>query len=329
MSIRGTRRQPESLPATMRSWSHAARIAWIVVLSGGVTPPCKASPVYDFLHSGSDRVLASMTFENEAFAYGVESIAIIELLPDWFTTPTVDTLFDSGFSEPFGTLIPEAPTLVGAMVGSDFFDVGFSTGDVEPDEVLIGPDGPIIAPGSGLQSTEPPPFGRTTWLVDGVTGGPLELKFYNALGASDSFQYTAFFTGPEFPSLVQTIFGSWVLRGVPGDYDGDGSVGLSDYDVWSTSYGSSGPFADGNEDGVVDAADYTVWRDLFGAQSTAAVPAPEPSGIFIVAVAAFCGVVGRRSSPRCQPPTRASDMGASSQSGRIVGSARLIEWSPW
>ncbi|CAN0379685.1 unnamed protein product, partial [Ectocarpus sp. 4 AP-2014] len=48
----------------------------------------------------------------------------------------------------------------------------------------------------------------------------------------------------------------------PGDYNGDGLVDATDYDVWQSSYGETVvPYsgADGNGDGTVDAADYSVW----------------------------------------------------------------------
>ncbi len=63
---------------------------------------------------------------------------------------------------------------------------------------------------------------------------------------------------------------------VPGDYNGDGSVGPEDYSAWQSSYGStvaSGEGADGNGDGLIDAADYTIWRDAVGSAATAV---PEP-----------------------------------------------------
>jgi hypothetical protein len=54
---------------------------------------------------------------------------------------------------------------------------------------------------------------------------------------------------------------------VAGDYDGNGTVGPSDYTKWRTDFGTSvasGSGADGNNNGVVDGADYTVWRDRLG-----------------------------------------------------------------
>jgi uncharacterized delta-60 repeat protein len=52
--------------------------------------------------------------------------------------------------------------------------------------------------------------------------------------------------------------------GVPGDYDGNGTVEETDYTFWKSHFNeTSGPgmTADGNGNGTVDAADYTVWRD--------------------------------------------------------------------
>ena len=76
---------------------------------------------------------------------------------------------------------------------------------------------------------------------------------------------------------------------LPGDYDNDGDVDLSDYDVWKNSYGSSSSLAaDGNNDGVVNAADYSVWRDNLGFPTTAEPSpqsAPEPSAIGVLGMA--------------------------------------------
>lgn len=78
-----------------------------------------------------------------------------------------------------------------------------------------------------------------------------------------------------------------------GDYNGDGEVDASDYEVWRTSYGDTvTSVADGNADGVVDAADYTVWRDNVGLtwESLSSLPSlttatPEPSTIGLVGLA--------------------------------------------
>jgi hypothetical protein len=62
-----------------------------------------------------------------------------------------------------------------------------------------------------------------------------------------------------------------------GDYDGDGSVGQTDFDLWKSSFGqpvaTPGDGADGNRDGIVDAADYVFWRKM---AAPVAVELPSP-----------------------------------------------------
>lgn len=74
-------------------------------------------------------------------------------------------------------------------------------------------------------------------------------------------------------------------RFLPGDFNGDGLVGLDDHNVWKSGFGQQvAPWtgADGNGDGVVDAADYTVWRDSLrpnpAASGGEAAAVPEPAG---------------------------------------------------
>ncbi len=88
---------------------------------------------------------------------------------------------------------------------------------------------------------------------------------------------------------------SFVVLPVPGDYDGNGSVGTEDYALWKSTFGAtSGDMrADGNRDSIVDASDYTFWRDRFAASAAGAAAAssaiPEPStmlqfGMFVTYV---------------------------------------------
>jgi prepilin-type N-terminal cleavage/methylation domain-containing protein/prepilin-type processing-associated H-X9-DG protein len=73
--------------------------------------------------------------------------------------------------------------------------------------------------------------------------------------------------------------------GMPGDYDGSGSVDAADYTKWKADYGTTvaepGTGADGNGDGVVDAVDYTLWRNHYsgsgsGGVAGAGTSIPEP-----------------------------------------------------
>jgi hypothetical protein len=48
-----------------------------------------------------------------------------------------------------------------------------------------------------------------------------------------------------------------------GDYDGNGSIGSEDYELWRSTFGNTvaaGTAADGNGDGEINSADYVIWR---------------------------------------------------------------------
>jgi hypothetical protein len=93
---------------------------------------------------------------------------------------------------------------------------------------------------------------------------------------------------------------------VTGDFDGDGVVDQSDYDVWFATFGSSDDLrADANGDGVVDAADYTIWRDRLGAlpglgagaagsASASSAAAPEPATLWLLLVGILSTCCRRR-----------------------------------
>lgn len=79
-----------------------------------------------------------------------------------------------------------------------------------------------------------------------------------------------------------------------GDYDGDGLVTMSDYDMWVLQFGR-GPqggidAADGNGDFLVDAADYTIWRDAYSAANRLS-SVPEPSTGFLLFAASILAMM--------------------------------------
>jgi hypothetical protein len=67
------------------------------------------------------------------------------------------------------------------------------------------------------------------------------------------------------PSIGQTFDIINIAPVTPtGDYDGNGTVGTEDYNLWRASFGTMNPAADGNGSGIVDAADYVLWRENLG-----------------------------------------------------------------
>ncbi|MCA9240397.1 MAG: hypothetical protein KDA37_09365 [Planctomycetales bacterium] len=92
---------------------------------------------------------------------------------------------------------------------------------------------------------------------------------------------------------------------VPGDYDGDGAVGVSDYQMWRSQYGSAGGPADGNGDGVVNGADYTIWRDAYqGGSLPASSTAPEPLAISYLLLPTAWACYGARNRSAILQPDR-------------------------
>ena len=51
---------------------------------------------------------------------------------------------------------------------------------------------------------------------------------------------------------------------LPGDYDHNGVVDTTDYDVWRQNFGSANAAADGDRNGVVDAGDFLIWQKSSG-----------------------------------------------------------------
>jgi Right handed beta helix region len=80
---------------------------------------------------------------------------------------------------------------------------------------------------------------------------------------------------------------------LPGDYNGDGSVGTADYLVWRTSNNTSVTLPNDVSPGIVDDSDYAVWRSHFGTSlggsgvSSDLTAVPEPSAAFSLALVAI------------------------------------------
>ncbi|MEM9186706.1 MAG: hypothetical protein AAGB00_09450 [Planctomycetota bacterium] len=164
--------------------------------------------------------------------------------------------------------------LAGALIQESF-----PSGSVHEHLALVpeGPDGlppegiyvvSLVARAAGYEDSEPFFFVHRT---PGLSNEPRDVA--------------AAWVDANYDSLVQT--------GTPGDFNGDGMVDAADYTVWR----------DGFEVGDFGAADYLTWRDNFGegtlntavlASQATAPPAPEPTGIALVAAAALAALPRRR-----------------------------------
>ena len=80
--------------------------------------------------------------------------------------------------------------------------------------------------------------------------------------------------------------------GVPGDYNGDGTVNAADYALWRDGGALLNEVAD---PGTISAADYTEWRTRFGnasgGGSSSAVP--EPGSVLLAFAAGGCWLASR------------------------------------
>jgi hypothetical protein len=106
-------------------------------------------------------------------------------------------------------------------------------------------------------------------------------------GAWDSWAFTSpinFTTYADNPVAAPSPYS-------PGDFDHDGYITMTDYNVWRASFGSTTQLsADANGSHVVDTADYVVWRQqLSKANGQLAIATgsnvPEPCALLLVAVA--------------------------------------------
>lgn len=155
-------------------------------------------------------------------------------------------------------------------------------------------------------------IGEVFWLGSSMIapGGMIDLGTPYSTGSIDQdleFRYYDLALGKTVSAYVEFA----ELLGLPGDFNGDGSVNLADYTVWRNNLGGPESALNGNGDnsggsaGVVDAADYALWKSTFGNSSgslagvaTAAVPEPATWWMAVLGVAACLGWRGRSFSLR-------------------------------
>jgi hypothetical protein len=140
---------------------------------------------------------------------------------------------------------------------------------------------------------------------------PSEDQFGNVLSLRDSNFYFAWisFTSPLQPATT----------GIPGDYNGNGTVDAADYVLWRKNLNGSVTLTNDSTPGTVSQDDYTVWQANFGRRNGANLGAgasahnvPEPSSIVLAVLMlglirvdkichlrATAGLNGRRHAPAC------------------------------
>ncbi|MEM6799207.1 MAG: hypothetical protein AAF589_06805 [Planctomycetota bacterium] len=212
-----------------------------------------------------------------------------------------DAFSDSDPSWDGGSYDIDVDNLAGAANDVDFFRFTGLTPGVDYDAEVLDDSG-----GEGDLDT-------VLGLFDGVTGELLADDDDGGVGTLSKLTVTA----PASGEVVLAVsgfadfgfFGSHGETGVytlsltptsattPGDYSGNGSVGLEDLAVWQAEFGGDGTSpADGKGDGIVDGADYALWRNalppLIAGQSQSA---PEPTTASLVGCALIAALLRRRS----------------------------------
>jgi hypothetical protein len=93
------------------------------------------------------------------------------------------------------------------------------------------------------------------------------------------------------PQESQPYALAWWTAAAPtvqdGDFDMDGDVDADDLDIWSMNFGPNDQ-GDSDSDDDSDGNDFLVWQRTLGTTSSAAIPEPRGTLLFIVATSAFC-----------------------------------------
>jgi hypothetical protein len=128
-------------------------------------------------------------------------------------------------------------------------------------------------------------------LIDGFTlAGSFGFDILDASQISGDFSTLNLPAGITWDAANGTLsFGSG--GGLPGDFNGNGTVDAADYVVWRDNLGAGDESAlggNGNGTGGVDQADYLLWNHNFGNTSSggnsAAIPEPAALSLLLVAV---------------------------------------------
>ncbi len=133
--------------------------------------------------------------------------------------------------------------------------------------------------------------------VDLVNGfnptGTATIDILNASSITGTLSLTGDTTGFTLVETATTLSLQFTgSGGVPGDYDGNGSVGPEDLALWQSTYGSTTSLdADGDGSNRVAGGDFLFWQQANGGGGLSALEAvPEPSSLVMLLTALLCSV---------------------------------------
>lgn len=157
-----------------------------------------------------------------------------------------------------------------------------------PSDIKLDPDGNLII--SVLGETNPPDNRGALWRYD-LSGNIIDPD-------NDGIPNEPIVSGLE---PIGGIDWTPALTTLASDYDGNGSVGATDYARWRAAFGrrvARGNGADGNADGRIDARDYIVWRNAAGTGAGVGANAiPEPAAVTLMSSLLVTSFATRRRRP--------------------------------
>lgn len=225
------------------------------------------------------------------FAWG--SKIVLNTAPEAAQREALKAAINAGDALRFDvTMHPDQFSVVGAAPPS-FLNLTFSIQDGSPSFPFYQSFDRPLDPAANAVTTVTIPF-------DEFRAGGTDLKTAG-LQASDYLQI-AMATNSSGPSVF-AIDNFRIIKnvpaGVPGDYNGNGTVDAADYAVWRDNIGAN-TIPNDPTSGTVDSTDYDFWKSRFGATSGAgsgsglAAAVPEPATLFAGIIALFAALPMRR-----------------------------------
>jgi hypothetical protein len=155
-------------------------------------------------------------------------------------------------------------------------------------------------------------------LGDASLAGTLDVSFIDGFTPSGGNAFIVLTAGGELTDAGLTLGGSaaesltmsiditndWIMLmtaggggGVPGDYNGNGTVDAADYTIFRDNLGGDSAVLNGNGSGAatIVQADYDLWKQNFGSSGTGSSAAvPEPSSVVLLLVGWLSVLATRR-----------------------------------